>query len=98
MHLGEAQDVARLDIPMHPAAGVQLLELLGDMCQSLHTCRCVLCPFCAWEETASLGAGRGQLQGRVARTSTTVAVCGITFLRQSCRLSPRSSTTNAGKT
>ena len=43
MHLGEAQDVARLDIPMHPAAGVQLLQILSNVQQSLQTCGCVVC-------------------------------------------------------
>ena len=31
MYLGEAQDISGLDIPVHPAAGVQLLQVLA-MC------------------------------------------------------------------
>ena len=52
MHLGEAQDVSGLNVPVYPAAGVQLLQILGNVRQSLQTCGLVFCP---WPTVASHG-------------------------------------------
>ena len=47
MYLGEAEDISGLDIPVHPAAGVQLLQFFGNVRQSLQACGCLafICPF-----------------------------------------------------